>query len=185
MKTRILAVLLLVGAAVSPTHAFAQVQAEAQAQTPARTQTPRVPPAGRGPAGRDALEAQVLTRFVNRASIEMSLDATQRTRLVQVVRSSAQRRKALNHRSLELHRRFTQAVRDPATPNDAFTRLLSDQQGLRREEQQIADTEQTELQRFLAPRQQAQFLMLWLRLQDNARQIQTRVPNGRIGGLPQ
>lgn len=184
MKTRIFAILLLAGAAVAPMDTFAQEHA--QAQTPARTQTPRVPPApGRAPARRDALEAQVLTRFVNRASDEMSLDGTQRTRLIQVVRSSAQRRKALNQRSMELHRRFTQAVRDQATPNDAFTRLLNDQQGLRREEQQIADTEQTELQRFLTPRQQAQFLMLWIRLQDNARQIQTQVPNGRAGGLPQ
>lgn len=139
------------------------------------------------PPRRDLLEAQVLNRFVNRASMDMGLDATQRQHLIDVVRGSAQRRKALNQRSMQLHRQFAVAIRDLDTQQDAFTKMLADHQALRREEQQIADSEQAELQKFLTPRQQVTFLILWIRLQENARQIQMQIPpdgSGPPGQLP-
>jgi hypothetical protein len=159
--------------------------AQVRSQRPGAPGAPGAQPPGRPPLRRDALEAQVLTRFAKRASDEMALDGTQRTRLAEVIRSTSTRRKQLNQRSMEMHKRFMQAIRDQATTPEAFTKLLADQQALRHEEQQIADSEMTELQRFLTPRQQAHFLMLWIRLQDNARQIQSQMPNGRGGGLPE
>jgi hypothetical protein len=176
-----LAVVLATAAAataITPMAPSAQVHAQ-------RPGAPGAQPPGRPPLRRDALEAQVLTRFAKRASDEMALDGTQRTRLAEVIRSTSTRRKQLNQRSMEMHKRFMQAIRDQATTPEAFTKLLADQQALRHEEQQIADSEMTELQRFLTPRQQAHFLMLWIRLQDNARQIQSQMPNGRGGGLPE
>jgi hypothetical protein len=126
---------------------------------------------------RDALAAQVLQRFVNRASQEMQLDANQRTQLATVVRNSAERRNQLNMRTNALHRQFADAIRNQDTAQPEFTQLLNSHAALRREEQQIADDEQKELQKFLTPRQQAHFLMLWIKLQENARAIQSRVPD--------
>ena len=139
------------------------------------------PLAPRAAQRRDALEAQILNKFVNRASQEMSLDQAQRAKLADVVHASAGRRKALNQRTLEMHRRIMDALRNAGTSQDAFTQLLASHRQLRREEQDIAETEQQELQRFLNARQQAQFLMMWIRLQENARQIQAQSagPGGR------
>ncbi len=138
------------------------------------------PPPGRqnAPPRRDALERQVLMRFLNRASDEMSLDAAKRSQLSDVVHGIAMRRKSLNQRSVELHRKLIVAVKTPETPAATFTRLIEDQQAMRKEEHQIADDEMTELGRVLTPRQQAQYTLLWLRLQENARQIQAIRPAG-------
>ena len=146
-------------------------------------QAPPPPPRARAAAQRpapkrDVLESQILNRFVNHAAQEMALDATQKGQLTQVVRASAVRRKQLNQRANMLNRRMQAAIRDQATSSDAFTRLLADHEQLRRDELQITETEQTELARFLTPRQQAHFLMLWIRLQENARKVQAQVPGG-------
>jgi hypothetical protein len=142
-------------------------------------------------ARRDALELQVLNRFVKRTSDEMSLDQGQRTRLLDVVRNSSLKRKQLTQRTNELHRRMAVAIRDQSTSPETFTRLLADHQQLRRDEQQITDAEQNDLRAFLSPRQQALFLMQWIRLQENARAVQAQMgpdgpplPGGRGPGEP-
>ncbi|MEO5511861.1 MAG: hypothetical protein ABIV28_08000 [Longimicrobiales bacterium] len=152
-------------------------------QAPPPPMVPRAqPPLPRRDAKRDALEAQVLNRFLNRASDDVGLDGAQRTRVGEIVRASGLRRRALNGRSVELHRRFQVAIRTADTPPATFSRLLADHQALRSEEQQIAETEQAELKKVLSPRQQAHFLMLWIRLQENARQIQAQRPGPPPGG---
>jgi hypothetical protein len=127
---------------------------------------------------RMALEAQVFEKFLDRASKEMALDAGARTQLTELVRGSAQRRRALNQRTMDVHRRLNVAVKTPETPAATFTRLLSEHQALRAEEQKIAEDEQATLRGLLTPRQQAQYLMMWIRLQENARQIQAQRPVG-------
>jgi hypothetical protein len=162
------------------------VPAAAAAQrTPPVPGVPRAqqPPARRD-AKRDALEAQVLNRFLTRAGDEVGHDAAQRTRVGEIVRASGMRRRALNDRSVELHRRFQVAIRTADTPPATFSRLLADHQALRTEEQQIGESEQVELKKILTPRQQAHFLMLWIRLQENARAIQAQRPGPPPGGLP-
>ena len=139
-------------------------------------QRPRQAPPDVRATRRDTLEALLIRRFVDRAGVEMALDASQRQRLDGVLQATAERRRAVALRSGELQRRLNQAVRRPATPPGAFTQLLREQRALRREQQVIVDQEQDELGRFLTPRQQAHFLTLWVRLQQDARRVQALQP---------
>ena len=160
--------LLLPGTGLLPGVAFAQAG-------PPRQQPPG-PPEGR----RDALEAMVLGRFVNRAGTELGLNPMQTRRLGETLKGSALQRRALNQRTMQLRRGLADAVRRPDTQESVFIELLTEQQRLRREEQRILEQEHAQLQQFLSPRQRAHFLLLWARLQDDARQVQAR-PGG---GLP-
>ena len=129
-------------------------------------------------ARRDSLEMRVIRRFVERAGGEMALDAAQRRRLDEVLQATADRRRQVNQRSADLQRRMNQAVRRPATPAAVFDRLLQEQRTLRVEHQRILDQEQDALGEFLTPRQRAHFQTLWVRLQQDARQIQAQQPDG-------
>jgi hypothetical protein len=171
-----------------PTTAQAQVRQQGGRVPPNQVRPnqvrPNQPANPKQAARRDALEMQVLNRFVKRASDEISLDGPQRDRLMEVLRNSSARRRQLTQRTNELHRQFQVAIRDPATPQETFARLLADHQQLRRDEQQITDAEQADLRGFLTPRQQAHFLMLWIRLQENARAVQAQMPPGTPPGMP-
>ncbi len=166
--------------AVTPfTPATRDAAAQGPPGRPGQIARPPQPPLNRAQAARrDALEAQVLDRFLTRAATEMRIDATQKDQLGVIVRESAQRRRALNQRAMDLNRRLNVATRLADTPEATFARLLEDHEALRREETQIADREQAELRKILPPRQHAHFLTLWMRLQENARQIQAQRPIG-------
>lgn len=187
MRPRLVGVFALIALPLFP-PAMASAQQRPLSQQRSVQQRPLAPralPDRASPvaaARRDSLEARVIRRFVERAGGEMALDATQRRRLDEVLQATADRRRLVNQRSADLQRRMNQAVRRPATPAAVFDRLLQEQRTLRVEHQRILDQEQDALGEFLTPRQRAHFQTLWVRLQQDARQIQAQQPDG---GLPQ
>jgi len=140
------------------------------------------------PAARRAqLETQLLQRFVAQAGREMQLDAASQGRLARIVREVAAERRDLNMSAVELRQRLAAATRDQATPEAQFEQLLLEQEQLRAREQQIWQREQTRLGQVLTARQRAQFSLLWLRLQEDARGVLMQRglgPRGNAGGPP-
>src|SRR3990172_7547736 len=132
---------------------------------PVAAQRPGAPGAMR----RAQLEAQLLQRFARQAGQEMRLDSTEQRRLALVVREVAVARRMLNDSAMDLRRRMTVAVRDPAASDAQLEQLLSEQKVLRQREQRLWEREQARLQQILSLRQRAHFWLLWTRLQDDAR----------------
>jgi hypothetical protein len=128
------------------------------------------PGAGRAMERRQQLEEQVLTRFVERAGDELRLDAGRREQLRTHVRNSAAERRQLHRASLELRRRMLQSLNTQAEDAE-FERLLRELRELQDREQSLADRELEQLGAFLTPRQRAHYLLLWMRLQENARAL--------------
>src|SRR5690606_20033170 len=63
---------------------------------------------------RERLEAEVLSRFVNRAARDLELDADGRARLESVLRASAERRRAIAQEARSLRQELDRTLRDPA-----------------------------------------------------------------------
>lgn len=134
------------------------------------------------PQQRALLERQIIRRFVEQTGQEMALDAPARSRLEQILQDSNNRRRALVVASLDLRQRLAAAIRDPATEDARFQRLLSEAEALRRQEHELWQRDQMEIGRTLTPRQQAIFALRWIRFQERIQQmIGTR--DGR-GGPP-
>jgi Spy/CpxP family protein refolding chaperone len=122
-------------------------------------------------ARRDSLENAIMQRFLDQLSRELSLDAEQLTQTERVLRAGASRRRDLMHASGELRMRLHRGARDRATTDAAFVKMLADHEALRQRENEIWRLEQDELARILSPRQRAQFVMHWVRFQDEVRDI--------------
>lgn len=125
---------------------------------------------------RQALEQQVLQRFVQRAMTEMALPASARPALVQVVRETSTERRRLNLEAVLLRRRLAGAVRDTGTSDPTFEQILLEMRQLREREHALWQREQERLRQILSPRQLAQFSLLWLRLQEDARALMLQRP---------
>jgi Spy/CpxP family protein refolding chaperone len=122
-------------------------------------------------ARRDSLEAEIMNRFVEQLSRELKLDATQRAQTERALRTGAHRRRELMRASGELRGEMIRALRNPATTDAEFSRLLAQQESLRLRESDLWTREQDELARILNPRQRTQFAMQWARFQDDVREI--------------
>jgi len=150
-----LVTLILAGVLAAPTLA------QAQAQDPRAVR-------------RDAqimLEAQIFDRFIQRIGEDMGLDEAGRQRLRQYLQESGERRRALARRAVALRRELQQAMYNPNTPDDRFTRIVNDLRDLRREEQKLWEADHEALSRVLTPRQHAIFVLEWTRFQDRIREI--------------
>ena len=148
--------LLIVGLMASPAAAFAQ-----QPQMPDRQR-------------REELEGQIVQRFLDNASIEMKLDANSRTRLEQFLRQTAPARRRLAHQSVQLRGHMLRAVRDDATPDAEFERLISETTRLRDLEEAMWKSDQESLRRILTPRQHARFIVMWMRFNEQIREMANR-----------
>jgi len=118
---------------------------------------------------RAQLETQLLQRFAQQAGNQMSLGAGERAKLSRIVQEVGAARRDLNQAAVDLRLRLAVAVRDSTATDAQFEQLLNDQLKLRQREHDLWQEEQQRLQQVLTPRQMAQFALLWLRLQDDAR----------------
>jgi hypothetical protein len=125
-------------------------------------------------ARRDSLEAEVVRKFVHRLARDLQLDANQRAQTELVLRDSGVRRRDLSRASSQLRSQIYRAVRDTTTADADFVRLLADYEALSSREHELWRREQDELARILDPRQRSQFLLSWVRFQDDMREILSR-----------
>jgi DNA-directed RNA polymerase sigma subunit (sigma70/sigma32) len=112
----------------------------------------------------------------------MALDAPARGRLEQILQDSNSRRRALVVASLDLRQRLAAAIRNPATEDAQFQRLLAEATALRTQEHELWQRDQAEIGRTLTPRQQAIFALRWIRFQERIQQM-IEMREGR-GGPP-
>ena len=125
-------------------------------------------------ARRDSLEVEVVRKFVHRLARDLELDASQQTRTVVVLRESGVRRRDLSRASSQLRSFIHRAARDTTTSDAEFIRLLGEYEVLSSREHELWRREQAELASILDPRQRAQFLLSWVRFQDDMREILSR-----------
>lgn len=147
--------------------------------SPAYGQTP---PRGRGQdveamqQRRAQLEQQVRHQFLAQAAERMSLDASQRERLEVVLRRGAEARRALAQESRQLRIELLRNVADERTPIAAHQSLLDRMQELQSREQALERREAAALGEFLDARQQAQFLVLRMRMNERVRGMRGQRP---------
>jgi Spy/CpxP family protein refolding chaperone len=130
--------------------------------------------AQQGQPRREELEAAIVQRFLDRAATELKLDASTRTRLEQHLRQSAPPRRALAHNTVRLRAEMLRAVRDDNTTDAEFTRLINEMTRLRDQEEAMWKSDQEALTRILTPRQHARFIVMWIRFNDQIRDMAAR-----------
>ncbi len=132
---------------------------------------------------REQLEAQIVQRFLNHAASELQLDAPNRTRLEQHLRQTAPRRRSLAQNTVQLRGEMLRAVRDESTPDGEFTRLINEMTRLRDQEEAMWKSDQEALSRILTPRQHARFVVMWIRFNEQVRDMaigRRRIDSGPI-----
>ncbi|HEY8469069.1 MAG TPA: hypothetical protein VIL18_05475 [Longimicrobiales bacterium] len=132
---------------------------------------------------RGQLEHQVLNRFLDRAAQELELDAGGRARLERVLRTSVEQRRAIAAEAARLRQELNRALRDPATPDREFERLLNELAELRAREARLWREEQDALAGVLTPRQRARFMLISARVNERIRAL--RGTGGEPAGPPQ
>jgi Spy/CpxP family protein refolding chaperone len=133
-------------------------------------------------ARRDSLEAEIVQKFITDISRELRLEAAQRQQVEQVLRVSGERRRDLMRQSGELRGRIVRAMRDRATPDADFVRLLADHEVLRTREHDLFRRDQEDLSRILTPRQRLQFILQWAHFQEQVREILEHRMRDQRGG---
>jgi chromosome segregation ATPase len=120
---------------------------------------------------RRMLERQILQRFVEQSGQEMGLNTNARTELSRILHDTNEERRALAVEAVQLRQKLTEALRDNRTTDDQFDDILDEINDLRRREHDLWKREQDRLSKTLTPRQRAQFMVRWLRLQDTIRDM--------------
>jgi uncharacterized membrane protein YccC len=131
---------------------------------------------------RGQLERQVISRLVDRAAQELELDAGGRVRLERVLRTSVEQRRAIAEEAARLRQELARALRDPATPEREFERLLNELAELRAREARLWREEQDSLAGVLTPRQRARFMLISARVNERIRAL--RGTGGEPAGPP-
>jgi Spy/CpxP family protein refolding chaperone len=141
--------------------------------------------AQQGQARRVELEAEIVQRFLDRAAIELKLEGNTRARLEQHLRQSAPPRRGLAQSTVRLRGELLRAVRDENTSDTEFTRLINEMTRLRDQEESMWKADQDALSRILTPRQHARFIVMWIRFNDQIRDVAARRgTNLGPGGVP-
>jgi len=120
---------------------------------------------------RRALQGQIIQGFMNRVSEELELDQATRARLEQQLRASGAQRRELAQNTLTLRRQMMVAARDTTTSDADFKRMLNDMSALRQREEDLWKSDQEALARILTPRQHARFVFMWLRFNEQVREM--------------
>ena len=142
-------------------------------------QIPGVRGQARSMQQRQALEQQIIRRFVEQTGRELALESEARTRLEQILQQSNERRRALVAASANLRRQLAAAIREPGTEDTRFQALLAEARQLRKQEHDLWELDHAEIARTLTPRQQAIFALRWIRFQERIQQmIQARGGRG-------
>jgi DNA-directed RNA polymerase sigma subunit (sigma70/sigma32) len=134
----------------------------------------------RQPAGppRAVLERQIIQRFVQQTAAEMALEPETRRQLQELLEESNRERRGMFASSLELQRSLRDAIRDPATPDTEYARLLAEANALRRMEHERWQRDQSRIAELLTPRQQAIFVLRWIRMQERIQEMINTRPRG-------
>lgn len=127
---------------------------------------------------RQELQQQVVGRFMEHVTRQLALDAGTRDRLEQHLRTSGQERRQLARRAAQLRMQMMRAARDSATGDAEFRSLLSEATALRQAEEDLWKSDQQALARILTPRQQVQFVFMWMRFTDQIRELANQRPPG-------
>ncbi len=123
---------------------------------------------------REALEAQIVQRFLNHVATELQLDADGRSKLEQHLRQTASRRRALAIEAVQLRGQLLRASRDENTTDAELTRLIDQMTRLRGQEDSLWRSDQDALRRILTPRQHARFILMWIRFNEQVRDAAMR-----------
>ena len=140
----------------------------------AGAQNPGPPPEGR----RQMLQGQIVQRFMDHVTNELQLDQSARGKLEQVLRQSGESRRDLARSTAQLRGRMMAAARDSSTTDAEFKKLLSEMTALRQREEDLWTKDQEALARILTPRQQTRFVFMWLRFNEQIREMALRPPPG-------
>lgn len=132
---------------------------------------------GRRDPRHDMLQGQIVQRFMNHVSSELNLDQAARGKLQEHMKQSGEARRALAERSTDLRLKLLVATRDSATTDAEFRKLLGEVNALRQREEELFTKDQENLSKLLTPRQQARFVFMWLRFQEQVREMAVR-PQG-------
>lgn len=145
----------------------------------------QVPPVGPRPnrpdmMRRQMLQGQIVRGFMNKVARDLNLDAATRMRLEDHMRESGEKRRELARRTTQLRQQMIQAARDSATSDGQFRQMLKQMADLRHEEENLWQQDQQKLSQILTPRQQTQFTFMWLRFNEQVREmaLQQRPPLG-------
>lgn len=149
---------LLLAALLMPMAAQAQRPSASRAAAQLQQQPDRAPKGAA--ARRQALMARIFDRFMDRATVQLQLDARQRQQLEAVLRSNEARRRELAQEARQLRREQQAALRDPNTSSEAFQRVLDRMADVRARDLELYRSEQEQLARVLTPRQRTQFMAL-------------------------
>jgi hypothetical protein len=130
---------------------------------------------------REQLEAQIAQRFLNHVATELALQSNTRTRLEEHLRQSGPERRRLAQSTVQLRGQILRAVRNDATSDSEFSRLISEMTRLRDQEEDLWKNDQESLRRILTPRQHARFIVMWIRFNEQVRDMAMRRGNPRPG----
>lgn len=122
-------------------------------------------------ARRQALQGEIIRNFMDRVGRELTLDAATRTKLEQQMRQSGGQRRALAQSTAMLRRDMLDAERDSSTADAEFKRLLNEMTILRQKEDDLWKSDQDALAKILTPRQHAKFIFMWLRFNEQIREM--------------
>lgn len=148
------------------------------AQTPPRGERQRVEAAQER---RAQLERQVRQRFMSQAAERLQLDPAQRDRLDELLRTGAEARRTLAQESRQVRMRLLRSVAAEDTAAATYQPLLDDLATLREREHALERREAAALAEFLDARQQAQFMVLRMQLNERVRGIRSGRAGERTG----
>lgn len=139
------------------------------------------------PPGVEALQQQVMQRFLQTYRSQAGLTPDQDRRFQEVFRRSIQQRRALQMRERELWRALEGQMRPGIAANpDSVTKLLDAVMAQRAALVEQARAEQREYSQFLTPVQRGQLVIMLERLQQQVESIVRRrmEMQGRPGRMP-
>lgn len=117
------------------------------------------------------LEQRIRERFMGMAAQRMALDSVQRVRLREVLREGAEGRLELARQSRELRVLLMEAVNDGGTSAATYESLVRQMRELGEAEHALEQRELDRLGEFLDPRQQAVFLAMRMRFNEQVQRL--------------
>jgi Spy/CpxP family protein refolding chaperone len=129
---------------------------------------------GGPPPRREMLQKQIGERFMDGVATQLKLDAATRAKLQEHLLKSGEQRRDLAERSRLLRIQMVRAARDSTTTDAELRKFINETSALKKSEDDIWRADQDALSRILTPRQHVQFMFMWLRLNDQIRDISNR-----------
>jgi hypothetical protein len=129
--------------------------------------------------GPERLRAQVVQRFLENYRMQAGLTDEQHGKVQTIVRSSFERRRAIQERERDIVQRLEGQMRPGVAANqDSVTALLDRLLQIQSERVEQARAEQRECAQFLTPVQRAQFVLAFTRLEGQIEQVIRRRMEG-------